>query len=380
MQRSGLREEIGERVGGAATPPPLFDFYDGLESFRAPLRRGPGDGHDDGQLQAASDTQHVADGAYSDTQHSDPNIIYQELNQSVENAKHSERQSHRPTPNVGNITLDNMEIGEGNESVNEQQIWAYDRLVSAPRIMPPRRLKKKSIKRLVEKRVAKAIEEYEKTKANLDNAGSLGGNFENAGGTINVQGCSYKTFMNGKSHPFNGTKGVVGLRRWIEKEMTSRHTTIVSMCPNLVPNENKKVERYIRGFPKRIKGNITSSKPTTLHEAINMARELVEQAVQALAEGRGYAGNLPWCNRCKAHHQPGSCPPRCSNCHKLGHEEEDYRTRIPVARGNLLQNALVVGRKDTTGISVQEEETPRIKVLVAEPMLIELRSPSKIRT
>ncbi|GKC61569.1 hypothetical protein Tco_1089167, partial [Tanacetum coccineum] len=34
-------------------------------------------------------------------------------------------------------------------------------------IMPPRRLEKKSIKRLVEKRVAKAIEEYEKSRANL---------------------------------------------------------------------------------------------------------------------------------------------------------------------------------------------------------------------
>ncbi|GJU98124.1 hypothetical protein Tco_1327395 [Tanacetum coccineum] len=48
------------------------------------------------------------------------------------------------------------------------------------RIMPPRRLKKKSIKRLVEKRVAKAIEEYEKSRANLDSAGSSGGNPGNA--------------------------------------------------------------------------------------------------------------------------------------------------------------------------------------------------------
>ncbi|GKC00701.1 hypothetical protein Tco_0986837 [Tanacetum coccineum] len=48
--------------------------------------------------------------------------------------------------------------------------------------MPPRRLKKKSIKRLVEKRVAKAIEEYEKSRANLDSSGSSGGNPGNAGG------------------------------------------------------------------------------------------------------------------------------------------------------------------------------------------------------
>ncbi|GKD84823.1 hypothetical protein Tco_1355977 [Tanacetum coccineum] len=83
--------------------------------------------------------------------------------------------------------------------------------------MPPRRLKKKSIKRLVEKRVAKAIEEYEKSRANLDSDGSSGGNPGKAERTVNVHGCSHKTFMNRKPHSFNGMKGVVGLRRWIEK-------------------------------------------------------------------------------------------------------------------------------------------------------------------
>ncbi|GJW05463.1 putative reverse transcriptase domain-containing protein [Tanacetum coccineum] len=229
--------------------------------------------------------------------------------------------------------------------------------------MPPRRLKKKSVKRLVEKRVAKAIEEYKKSRANLDSARSSGGNTGNAGGTVNVQGCSHKTFMNGKPHSFNGTEGVVGLRRWIEKveqvfetckcaeedkvmfaastfegraltwwngnvhtlglvnanripwtEFKTMMTTeycpateiqrmeqelwtltlkgddieaynnrfheLALMCPELVPTEKKKIERYVRGFPERIKGNITSSKPATLHDAINMARELVEQAVQ----------------------------------------------------------------------------------------------------
>nr|GFC99669.1 putative reverse transcriptase domain-containing protein [Tanacetum cinerariifolium] len=82
--------------------------------------------------------------------------------------------------------------------------------------MPSRILKKKYVKRLVGKRVAKAIEEYEKTRANLDNTESLRGNSEN-NRNCKWQGCSHKTFMNGKPHPFNGTEGVVGLRRWIEK-------------------------------------------------------------------------------------------------------------------------------------------------------------------
>ncbi|GKF90705.1 hypothetical protein Tco_0274406, partial [Tanacetum coccineum] len=44
--------------------------------------------------------------------------------------------------------------------------------------------------------------------------------------------------------------------------------------------------------PERIKGNITSSKPVTLHEAINMARELVEQSVQGRAARIGESNKM----------------------------------------------------------------------------------------
>ncbi|GJU27513.1 putative reverse transcriptase domain-containing protein [Tanacetum coccineum] len=368
--------------------------------------------------------------------------------------------------------------GAGDKSIEELQhpnvtiplhirFWGCYRLVPEPRIMPPRRrLKKVSVKRLVERRVAKAIEEYEKSRANLDGAGSSGGNNGNAGRTVNVQGCSHKTFLNGKPHSFKGTEGVVGLRRWIEKVeqvfetgkcaeedkvmfaastfegraltwwngnvhtlglvnanripwtefkmmMTTEYCPAIEiqkmeqelwtltlkgddieaynnrfhelalMCPELVPTERKKIEKYVRGFPERIKGNITSSKPATLHDAINMARELVEQSVQGRAtrigesnkrkwedhqrnpnnnnynnnnrnrnnnyhqqqnrrqetarayaavpaEGKVYAGNLPKCNRCNFHHS-GQCPPKCQKCQKAGHLEKDCRVRPPGA-------------------------------------------------
>ncbi|GKA35052.1 putative reverse transcriptase domain-containing protein [Tanacetum coccineum] len=66
------------------------------------------------------------------------------------------------------------------------------------------------------------------------------------------------------------------------------------MCPELVPTEKKKIEKYTRGFPERIKGNITSSKLATLHDAINMARELVEQAVQGKATRIGESNKRKW--------------------------------------------------------------------------------------
>ncbi|GKC75917.1 hypothetical protein Tco_1126691, partial [Tanacetum coccineum] len=83
--------------------------------------------------------------------------------------------------------------------------------------MPPRRFKKKSVRKIVEKRVAKAIEKYEKTRADSNNAGGSGST--NTGGTVvpEMHGCSYKTFMNGKPHSFKGTEGVVGLKRWFER-------------------------------------------------------------------------------------------------------------------------------------------------------------------
>ncbi|GJX69335.1 hypothetical protein Tco_0305062 [Tanacetum coccineum] len=72
--------------------------------------------------------------------------------------------------------------------------------------MPPRRFKKKSVRKIVEKRVAKAIEKYEKTRADSNNTGGSGST--NTGGTVvpEMHGCSYKTFMNGKPHSFKGTE------------------------------------------------------------------------------------------------------------------------------------------------------------------------------
>ncbi|GJR22328.1 putative reverse transcriptase domain-containing protein, partial [Tanacetum coccineum] len=51
---------------------------------------------------------------------------------------------------------------------------------------------------------------------------------------------------------------------------------------------------FIKGFSERIKGNITSARPTTLHDAINLARELVEQAVQGKAARVNESNKRKW--------------------------------------------------------------------------------------
>ncbi|GKC57080.1 hypothetical protein Tco_1084678, partial [Tanacetum coccineum] len=74
----------------------------------------------------------------------------------------------------------------------------------------------------------------------------------------------------------------------------NRFHELALMCPELVPTERKKIKKYVRGFPKRIKGNITSSKHVTLHDAINMARKLVEQSVQGRATRIGESNKRKW--------------------------------------------------------------------------------------
>ncbi|CAH1444286.1 unnamed protein product [Lactuca virosa] len=151
---------FGDRVGiGGAAPPPLSDFSVGLE-LRAPGRRGPGDGRwtDDGQPQAGGQAAAIVQAVEelfmsqlrppstttsTQRQHSDSplpndnqpggetdqtNTPHQDLNEVVENVQvqpntaveEQQADGHTSQDNAPN-SHDNMEIGDGNVNVNEQQ-------------------------------------------------------------------------------------------------------------------------------------------------------------------------------------------------------------------------------------------------------------------
>ncbi|GJQ91901.1 putative reverse transcriptase domain-containing protein [Tanacetum coccineum] len=266
--------------------------------------------------------------------------------------------------------------------------------------MPPRRFKKKSVRKIVEKRVAKAIGKYEKTIADSNNVGGSGST--NTGGTVipEMHGYGVEYCPATKIQRMEQELWTLTLKGDDIEAYSNRFHELVLMCTELVSTESKKIEKYIRGFPERIKGNITSSKPATLHEAINMARELVEQSVQgraariresnkrkwednqrnnnnnnynynnnnnnnrnrnnnhhqqqnrrpetvrayaaAPAGGKIYAGNLPKCNRCNLYHH-GPCPQKCQRCQRIGHMEKDYRVRLQGAGNDFLQNVTCFG-------------------------------------
>ncbi|GKC07402.1 putative reverse transcriptase domain-containing protein [Tanacetum coccineum] len=65
---------------------------------------------------------------------------------------------------------------------------------------------------------------------------------------------------------------------------TERFNKLALFCLDAVPNEKKKVELYIKGLPKIIKGETTSSRPAMLNDVVCMAHTLMEQKIQAKNE------------------------------------------------------------------------------------------------
>nr|GEU74535.1 putative reverse transcriptase domain-containing protein [Tanacetum cinerariifolium] len=55
-------------------------------------------------------------------------------------------------------------------------------------------------------------------------------------------------------------------------------------------------------------------------------------------ERKGYVGSIPYCNKCKLHHE-GLCTIRCGNCKKVGHQTRDYMVTVnPNTQGAAVGN------------------------------------------
>nr|GFA00745.1 reverse transcriptase domain-containing protein [Tanacetum cinerariifolium] len=91
--------------------------------------------------------------------------------------------------------------------------------------------------------------------------------------------CTFADFMKCSPITFRGNEGAV-----------------VILCPGMVPTKRKKVEAYIRGLSKNIKGEVTSSEPATLSKAVRMAHTLMEQKVKAIAEKEADNKKRKWEN------------------------------------------------------------------------------------
>ncbi|GJT45110.1 putative reverse transcriptase domain-containing protein [Tanacetum coccineum] len=168
---------------------------------------------------------------------------------------------------------------------------------------------------------------------------------------------------------------------------TQRFHELTMLCTKMVPEEEDQVERFIGGLPNNIQGNVIAAEPTRLKDVVRIANNLMDQKLKGYAtknaenkrrfevnqrdnrgqqtsfkrqnvggqnvaraytagnnEKRGYVGPLPYCNKCKLHHE-GLCTMRCGKCNKVGHMTRDCMNTVVVPT---TQSALVVNQKVPT--------------------------------
>ncbi|GJW93282.1 putative reverse transcriptase domain-containing protein [Tanacetum coccineum] len=232
--------------------------------------------------------------------------------------------------------------------------------------------------------------------------------------------CSYTDFMKCQPLNFKGTEGVVGLSQWLKKMESVFHISgcaidnqvkfatctllgaaltwwnghvrtlghdaayvmtwgtlkkkvrgndvaaytqhfqeLALMCTKFLADETEKVDKYISGLPDNIHGNVTSARPKTLDDAIELANDLMDQKLRTYAERqndnkrkaadslrnnqqphkkqnvarvytagpgekKAYTRNLPLCTKCNYHHTE-QCAPKCGNCKRYGYATNDCR-------------------------------------------------------
>nr|GEV34549.1 putative reverse transcriptase domain-containing protein [Tanacetum cinerariifolium] len=154
----------------------------------------------------------------------------------------------------------------------------------------------------------------------------------------------------------------------------------------IVPREEDRIERYVKGLFDNIQGNVMSDEPTRLEDAIRLANSLMDQKLKGYAMknaknkrrlevnqrdnrrqqspfkrpnvrgqnvARAYmAGNnerkpynrpLPLYNKCKIHHE-GPCIMRCRKCNMVGHLTRDCKVTISITstqRGQVVNQKVV---------------------------------------
>ncbi|GJY66425.1 putative reverse transcriptase domain-containing protein [Tanacetum coccineum] len=99
---------------------------------------------------------------------------------------------------------------------------------------------------------------------------------------------------------------------------TNRFHELALLCPRMVEPEQVKVEQYIRGLSKNIRGDVTSSQPATIDQAVRMAYQLMGQIIQDKTDE---VQEVLRRERC-----PDKREVTCFKCNKKGHLKKDCPT------------------------------------------------------
>ncbi|GJS98756.1 putative reverse transcriptase domain-containing protein [Tanacetum coccineum] len=142
---------------------------------------------------------------------------------------------------------------------------------------------------------------------------------------------------------------------------TQRFQELILLCTRMVPDEEDRVERFIGGSPDNIQGNGYAARSAENKRRMesnprdnrsqqppfkkkNISGQNVARAYTAgNNERKGYVGFLPYCNKCRLHHE-GLCTIRCGNCKKVRHLTRDCRVTVtPNTQGAAVRNQQGIG-------------------------------------
>nr|GEZ27786.1 hypothetical protein [Tanacetum cinerariifolium] len=169
--------------------------------------------------------------------------------------------------------------------------------------------------------------EQEKVSGNEGNENGGNGNGGNVNGGNGNKGDGNEkyqvkyascTLLNSALTWWNSYKRTIGIEAtyamsWIE--------LMKLMTEVMVPNKEDKVERFVRGLPDNIQGNVIATEPIQLQDAIHIANNLIDQKL------KGYGAENKRSNKCKIHHA-GPCTMRCEKCKRVGHMTSDCKVTI----------------------------------------------------
>ncbi|GJW39830.1 hypothetical protein Tco_0065675 [Tanacetum coccineum] len=208
--------------------------------------------------------------------------------------------------------------------------------------------------------------------------GNLNGNNRDA--RLVARECTYQDFMKCQPLNFNGMEGVIGLIRWFKKIETMFHISNClekyqvkyATCTLLNSaltwwNSHKRTVGTDVAFAmswrelmklmaevycprNKIQNmefelNVIAAERTRLKDAVRIANNLMDQKLKGYPvknvenkrsaytvgnnEKRGYAGPLPYCSKCKLHHE-GPCTVKCGKCNKVRHMARDCKNAVYV--------------------------------------------------
>ncbi|GJT19205.1 putative reverse transcriptase domain-containing protein [Tanacetum coccineum] len=115
---------------------------------------------------------------------------------------------------------------------------------------------------------------------------------------------------------------------------TQRFQELTMMCTKMVPKEEDRVEKFIRGLPVNIQGNVIAAEPTRLQDAVRIPNNLMDQKLKGYAmknaENKRKFDNSQKDNRGqqppnKRQNVGGPCTVRCGKCKKVGHLTRDCK-------------------------------------------------------